>query len=152
MEVLVGGAVIGLGYLFSKEGIVRNNTKFSEKVRGNQIPNGDTIYQSNRSYDIWQKEQKDAQKLFEKTENPTKTNVIIPGPTFKKVKVDYSDKQLPIEFNSNQNYQVSYLDLNSNDKTGPQLSDNKTLKNFPQYDFIEALDYIGMFEDDVYED
>ena len=32
MEVLVGGAVIGLGYLFSKEGI-RNNTKFSDKVK-----------------------------------------------------------------------------------------------------------------------
>ena len=129
MEVLIGGAVIGLGYLFSKEGINRSNTKFSNKVKGNQIPNGDTIYQSNRSYDIWQKEQKDAQKLFKKTENPEKTNVIIPGPTFKKVKVDYSDKQLPIEFNSNQNYQVSYLDLNSNNQTGPQLQDNKSLNN-----------------------
>ena len=61
-------AVIGLGYLFSKEGINRSNTKFSDKVRNNQIPNGDTIYQSNRSYDIWQKEQKDAQKLYKKTD------------------------------------------------------------------------------------
>ena len=53
MEVLIGGAVIGLGYLFSKDGINRSNTQFSNKVSDNQNPNGDSIYQSNSSYDIW---------------------------------------------------------------------------------------------------
>jgi hypothetical protein len=129
MEVLIGGAVIGLGYLFSKKDLNRNSTNFLENIIGNKKPNGNNIMDSKRSYDIWQEEQKKAHKLFKKTKDPENTNVIIPGPTFKKVKVDYSDKQLPIEFNSNQSYETSFLNLDVNDKIGPQMTNNLSINN-----------------------
>ena len=77
MEILLGGAVIGLGYLFTKDGINRENTTFIQTVNKNNIPNGKNILDSTRSYDICQDEQKNAKKLFKKTENHEKTNVII---------------------------------------------------------------------------
>jgi hypothetical protein len=133
MEVLIGGAVIGLGYLFSKKELNRTETHFLQNINGNKKPNGNNIMDSRRSYNIWQAEQKRAHKLFKKTENPEKTNVIIPGPTFKKVKVDYSDKQLPIEFNSGQSYETSFLNLDVNDKTGPQMTNNLSINNSQPY-------------------
>ena len=72
MEVLIGGAVIGLGYLFSKKELNRNETQFLQNINGNKKPNGNNIMDSRRSYNIWQAEQKRAQKLFKKTENPEK--------------------------------------------------------------------------------
>ena len=129
MEVLLGGAVIGLGYLFTKDGINRSNPSFTKEIRKNNQPNGENILESKRSFNIWQNEQKRAQKLFEKTKSPVKTNVIIPGPTFKKIKVDYSDQKLPIEFNADKNYEKTYLNFNESTKTGPQLQNNLTLNN-----------------------
>ena len=84
MEVLLGGAVIGLGYLFTKDGINRNNPSFTKEIRKNNQPNGENILESKRSFNIWQDEQNRAHKLFEKTKSPVKTNVIIPGPTLRK--------------------------------------------------------------------
>ena len=126
MEVLLGGAVIGLGYLFTKDGVNRNNPSFMQKVSKNNVPNGKNILESNRSYNIWQDEQKKAQELFAKTTNPAKTNVIIPGPPFKKIKVDYADKQLPIEFNAQESYDKTYLNL---DTTSSQMTNNLSINN-----------------------
>jgi hypothetical protein len=129
MEVLLGGAVIGLGYLFTKDGINRQTPSFTDKISKNNKPNGDNIMESRRSYNIWENEQKRAQNLFKKTVNPVKSNVIISGPPFRKVKVDYSDKQLPIEFNADKNYEKTYLNLNESTNIGPQLQDNLTLNS-----------------------
>ena len=129
MEVLLGGAVIGLGYLFTKNGINRQTPSFTDKISKNNKPNGDNIIESRRSYNIWENEQKRAQNLFKKTVNPVKSNVIISGPPFNKVKVDYSDKQLPIEFNADKNYEKTYLNLNESTNIGPQLQDNLTLNS-----------------------
>ena len=57
---------------------------------------------------------KKAQKLFKKIDDPVKTNVIIAGPPNKKIKADYSDKILPLEFNETQTFNNAYLNKNKN--------------------------------------
>ena len=129
MEVLVAGTVIGLGYLFTKEGLNRPKTHYAKNINKSNNPNGKTILESKRSYHIWQDEQKRANKLFEKTKDPTNSNVIIAGPTFTKTKVDYEDKKLPIEFNENTNFKTTYLNFNEEHKIGPHMTNNKTINN-----------------------
>ena len=51
------------------------------------------------------------------------------GPTFKKIKVDYKDEKLPIEFNESQKFKTTYLDFNKDTNVGPTMTNNKTLNN-----------------------
>ena len=129
MEVLLGSAVIGLGYLFTKDGINREKASFIQTVNKNNIPNGKNILDSTRSYDIWQNEQKKAQNLFKNIENPEKTNVIIAGPPFSKIKVDYSNTQLPIEFNADQNFEKTFVSVDNKNDIGPQITNNLSINN-----------------------
>jgi hypothetical protein len=104
MEAIIAVSIIGLGYLF------QNNTEYNKKKKlsasKNQKPNGPNIYTSNRAYEIFQNEQKQANVLMDKSLYPTETNVVTPGPPFPIMydKVDYADNQLPIEFNSYTKY------------------------------------------------
>ena len=87
MEALVAGAVLGVGYLLSSnENKQLVNTK-NITIHPEQKPNGTNLFDSKRSYNIWQDEQKHAQNLFKKTKDPVKTNVLIPGPPFVKKKL-----------------------------------------------------------------
>ena len=87
MEALVAGAVLGVGYLFSSD---KNKLLVNEDniyINPEQKPNGSNLFDSKRSYNIWQNEQKHAQNLFKKTKDPVETNVLIAGPPFVKKKL-----------------------------------------------------------------
>ena len=49
--------------------------------------------------------------------------------TFTKIKVDYKDKKLPIEFNESKKFKTTYLDFDKDTNVGPTLTNNKTLNN-----------------------
>ena len=127
MEAIVAGAVLGVGYLLSsnKEKDIVNEKYI--KVNPEQKPNGTNLLNSRRSYNIWQDEQKKAQNLFKKTEDPVKTNVLIAGPPYVKKKVDYVEKKLPIEFNEYTDFKTSYLDYNDQQNITP--GDDSSVNN-----------------------
>ena len=127
MEALVAGAVLGVGYLLSsnKDKVLINQKNIH--VNPEQKPNGTNLFDSKRSYNIWQDEQKHAQNLFKKTKDPVATNVLIAGPPFVKKKVDYTDKQLPIEFNEYTKYDTAYLNYDQNSVIQP--GNNSTINN-----------------------
>ena len=58
MEAIVAGAVLGVGYLLSsnKEKDIVNEK--SIKISPEQKPNGTNLFDSKRSYNIWQDEAK----------------------------------------------------------------------------------------------
>lgn len=101
MEALIVAAIIGTGYAMNRDGLQRTKEiKQDTKVLPQNQPNGDNIFNSNRALEIRQEEQKQADQLFAKSKNSEKTNVMIagpPAPIFNKV--DYSNNNLPIEFN-----------------------------------------------------
>ena len=72
MEAIIAVSIIGLGYLF------QNNTEYTKKKKlsatKSQRPNGPNIYTSNRAYEIFQNEQKQANVLMDKSLYPTETN------------------------------------------------------------------------------
>jgi len=68
--------------------------------------------------------------LLEKSLYPQDTNVVTPGPTLPIIynKVDYADKQLPIEFNSYTKYDDILLDTSEikiEDKSYNEFKNNK---------------------------
>ncbi len=113
MEALIVAAVVTLGYAMNKDGLQRSHDiKSDTQIPLQNVPNGKNIYSSNRAHEIRQNEQVKADKLFAKTKNSEKSNVMIagpPAPIFNKV--DYSSKNLPIEFNDTFNKGNVYSDF-----------------------------------------
>jgi hypothetical protein len=134
MEYLVVLGILGLGYKLQSDNKNKNlNRKNLSKVPKSQIPSADTVYESNRAYDIFQEEQKKANVLLEKSKYPEDTNVVTPGPPFPIMynKVDYNESNLPIEFNSYTNYDNIMIDTTDNGKNIDinLIKNNKTLPN-----------------------
>ena len=127
MEALIAGTIIGVGYLLSSDKPKNIINEKYIKVNPEQKPNGTNILNSNRSYNIWQDEQKKAHDLFEKTKDPVKTNVLIPGPPFVKNKVDYNSEKLPIEFNQSTDFGTTYLNYDGTKEINP--GNNSTINN-----------------------
>ncbi len=142
MELLLTGGLVSLGYLLSEDKSKKDEKKkFMSKVPLNKQPNGDNIYQSNRSYDIFQDEWKNSGPLY-KESMQRGTNVIFGGPPQspyigdQKIgvgrvdlnKVDYADKTLPVEFNSFMTYDDALLDV-QDVKTNANQENNRTRNN-----------------------
>ena len=125
MEYLITGGILYMAYQLQTSKKDDLKKKFVGKVSKNKIPSTQNTYTSKRSYNIFQEEQKKADVLLEKSLQPQDTNVITPGPSFPIIynKVDYTDSQLPIEFNSYQKYDDIVID----DKT----SNINALRNAP---------------------
>jgi len=127
MEYLVALGIVGLGYVLQSDTKKTINKKFIRKIKNNEKPSFQTPYTSKRAYNIWEDEQKRADDLFAKSKFPQDTNVVTPGPTLPIIynKVDYSDKNLPIEFNSFQKYDNILIDYDKPNK----VVDNNNSKN-----------------------
>ena len=102
MEYILVASILGMGFMFknNKQNKSNTNSKFKKKIPNNQIPNSTNIYSQKRSYDIHQWQQHKADNLFDKSLYPQDTNVVTPGPPYPIIynKVDYDEKNLPIEF------------------------------------------------------
>jgi len=103
MELLISGAVVGLGYMLSNK---KQNEIPVAEIPSKNIPNGDNIFNSNRVQNIRLLEQKMSDDNYEKVfgNNPKNqnSNLVVPGPTQPYFnKVDYVDNTLPIEFEEN---------------------------------------------------
>lgn len=102
MEYFLAASVIGTGYVFNNNGKNRTNEpSYIANVSNNEKPNGSNIYNNTSTIQIRKDEQEMADRLFEKTKNSENSNVMIagpPAPIFNKI--DYTDKNLPIEFNN----------------------------------------------------
>ena len=121
MEYIAAASILGLGFMFqNQENDSKNKPKYiSQKVKESKIPTSKNGYDSNRAFDIWQKEQKMADDLKIKSEKPQDTNIITAGPPYKEIynKVDYSESSLPVEFNQFSSYESSFADLGDPDKS-----------------------------------
>ena len=105
MDLGISGGVLGLGYLLRKNKQEVNELpdldKFETDLKrpGYTVPNGENVYQSNRSWEVWQQQQARADVVYNKAMDSYNSNVMIPGPPqsyfFKKV--DGANK-LPMEF------------------------------------------------------
>ena len=133
MEYLITAGLLGLGYKLQKDKNSSLNKKFIAKVPANQKPSSENTYTSKRAYNIFQQEQAKADILLDKSKYPQDTNVVTPGPPFPIMynKIDYDDKNLPIEFNSYQKYDDILIDSTDEKKPiVPNLSqNNKSLPN-----------------------
>ena len=111
MEYLISGGVLGLAY-WLRNADSKENKKILKVIPKSQKPSGETVYTSKRAYNIFQGEQEQANKLFQKSLYPQDTNVVTPGPTLPIVynKVDYNEKKLPVEFNMYQTYENALID------------------------------------------
>ena len=99
MEYIIAISVLGLGYVLQYDKKDKRETyKFTNKSSSNSKPNGKNIYDSTRSFDIRQNEQNKANILMNKSFKPEDTNVVTPGPPYKRIynKVDFSENRLPI--------------------------------------------------------
>ena len=130
MEYLITASIVGLGYIYSNN----SNKKTFKQSKKTKIPLSQksstyNFYDSNASFNIRQNEQKFANKLFNKSKYPEDTNIITPGPPYPIInnKVDYEDKKLPIEFNSNNDIQELRInDINNlNTKISNNMVNNK---------------------------
>jgi hypothetical protein len=122
MDYLLAAGLIGMGYIFQqKKNNHQINKKLIKKIPKNQIPSSTNVYTSKRAYNIWQDEQKKANVLLEKSKYPQDTNIITPGPPYPIIynKVDYSEDQLPVEFNKDQTFENILVD---------ELGDNKNMQ------------------------
>ena len=80
MEVCVAAGVLGIGYLFSKDGLNRENKKkFITNISKNNLPTGNNIYNSKETIKIIKNQQKKADNLFKETLDKN-SNVIIANP------------------------------------------------------------------------
>ena len=123
MEFLIASSIIGLGYIYqnNKEKKTFKQSRKS-KISNNQKPSSYNYYTSHRAYNIWENEQKRANKLLDKSKFPQDTNIVTPGPPYPIIynKVDYTDKTLPVEFNKNQKFEDILVD-NLNNKEPPMV-------------------------------
>ena len=132
MEYLIVLGILGLGYQLQTKKPNKVKTKNTATVSKNQIPSSVNTYTSNRAFDIFQEEQKKANVLFDKSKYPQDTNVITPGPTLPIIynKVDFVDKNLPIEFNNYQKYDNILIDDNPQKmELNNLMKNNKTTPN-----------------------
>ncbi len=130
MELLVTGGLLGLGYLLQKDPADKDGKKkFLTKVPDNRKPNGKSIYQSERAYQIFENEWQESKKLYNDSQKPAETNVVFSGPPAPLYlnKVDYEDKTLPVEFNSYMTYDNALLDVQKVNTIANQ--DNDRTKN-----------------------
>lgn len=113
MEALIIGAIVGAGYMLNKDGLQRDKiVKADSKTLPQNVPNGKNIFESDRVLENRKIEQKQADDLYQKSKNSEDTNVMIAGPPqpiFNKV--DYSNTNLPIEFNDEFNKGNKYSEL-----------------------------------------
>jgi hypothetical protein len=130
MEIYVVSAIVGLGYYFTRDGLNRNrNDTMIKSIPKSVTPNGTNVYNSQRSVDIRKNEQLKADKLFERTKNSSKSNVMIPGPPLPIFnKVDYNDARLPIEFTGGEEYADFYSAI-KNEMSRKNDAENKLKKN-----------------------
>ncbi len=120
MEYLAAASILGLGYMFQTEGTKNNKQKYvTQNVKPSKIPSSKNGYDSNRAFEVWQKEQSLADDLKAKSAKPQDTNIITAGPPYKEIynKVDYSESSLPIEFNQFSSYESSFADLGNPEKS-----------------------------------
>ncbi len=121
MEYLAAASILGLGYMFQTEGAEKNNKQkyVTQKVKPSKVPTSKNGYDSNRAFEVWQKEQAMADDLKSKSAKPQDTNIITAGPPYKEIynKVDYSETSLPIEFNQFSSYESSFADLGDPEKS-----------------------------------
>ena len=134
MEFLLAASVIGIGYAFNNKGVDRDDiveTDFVATVPANNKPNGDNIYQNETTIKIRKDEQARADKLFAKSKNSMKTNVMIAGPPMPIFnKVDYKNEQLPIEYNEG-SPEFVLTDKENNNFQGMSLTGEPiTMENF----------------------
>jgi hypothetical protein len=158
MELLVTGGLIGLGYLLSEnKGEKDEKKKFMSKVPLHKKPNGDNIYESNRAYQIFENEWKNSGPLYKDSFNTKETNVVFNGPpksyaneTVLLNKVDYADKNLPVEFNSFMTYDEALLDVQDTKSLG-NLDNNRTKNNMsrPESGGFEGISLTGESIDPV---
>ncbi len=121
MEYLAAASILGLGYMFQTEGTKDNKQKYiTQNVKPSKVPTSKNGYDSNRAFEVWQKEQALADDLKAKSVKPQDTNIITAGPPYKEIynKVDYSETSLPIEFNQFSSYESSFADLGDPEKSG----------------------------------
>ena len=140
MEYLIVLGILGLGYTLQTNQTNKINKKFIDKVPKNQVPSPENTYTSKRAFNIFENEQKQADVLMDKSIYPQDTNVVTPGPPFPIMynKVDYTDKELPVEFNSYQQYDNILIENNKPDKNVDyNLSkNNKSVPNSGGYQGI----------------
>ncbi len=140
MELILASGLVGLGAMLGLENSKKKDDKkqFMAKVPLNKQPNGSSIYESNRAYDIFQSEWKNSGPLYKESMKQG-SNVIFGGPPqspfigdakvgTKLNKVDFADKTLPVEFNSFMTYDEAILDV-QNVKTNANQDNNRTKNN-----------------------
>jgi hypothetical protein len=100
MEFILASAIMGMGYVLSKNNVPRQqDISYTAKVSPNYKPSGDNIYENTRSQQVWKEQQNRANKVFAKSKDSLKTNYMIAGPPVPIFnKVDGTDKTLPVEF------------------------------------------------------
>ena len=133
MEYLIAASVLGMAYLLQtgKKKMKPITNNYLKKIPKSQIPSPENVYTSKKAYNIFQGEQQKANVLFDKSLYPLDTNVVTPGPPYPIMynKVDFSDKNLPIEFNSFQKYDEILIDDNEKRQiiNTNQMKNNKSL-------------------------
>ena len=126
MEYLITASILGLGYIYSNDKKKSPKTfkqSKKSKISNSQKPSSYNYYSNNSAFNIFQNEQKYATKLFDKSLYPKDTNIVTPGPPYPIInnKVDYTDKTLPIEFNSTTD--VQNINLTNIDSPGRNMPD-----------------------------
>ena len=146
MEYLIVLSILGLGYQLQSSKNNKTNKKFIGKVPKSQMSSAQNNYTSKRAYNIFQEEQKKANILLEKSLYPQDTNVVTPGPPFPIVynKVDYTESNLPIEFNSYTKYDDIVIDNNDIDKEKIRnLNRVQNNKSFPVSGGFQGISLTG---------
>lgn len=148
MELLLSAGILGAGYFMSTNPKEKEDKKkFFAKVPLNKKPNGDNVYQSNRSYDIFESEWKNSGPLYKESFNTKESNVVFGGPpnypNFLN-KVDYADKQLPVEFNSTMSYNEALLDVQDvKTSANSGVNHSKNNKSKPESGAWEGISLTG---------
>ena len=144
MEYVIVAGLLALGYKLQTDKSLNVNKKFIGKVPPSQKPSSENTYTSKRAFNIFQEEQAKANVLFDKSKYPQDTNVVTPGPPYPIMynKVDFNDKNLPIEFNSYQEYDNILIDSNDEKKPIiPNLSKNN--EDTPNSGGFEGISLTG---------
>ena len=129
MEVILTGAILSLGYYFNREGLQRDKKyQVTNKVPKIIQPSGKNIYESRRSVDIWEQEQRRADRLFERAKDPANTNVGVAGPPMPRwKKADGDQRNLPLEFDEH-----AGIEPGTTDDTLPRQFPNNPFENIEE--------------------
>ena len=131
MEYVITASVLGLAYFLKNDD--KETKKKIKKIPPSQLPSGETVYTSKRSYNIFQEQQNQMNDRYEKALYPQDTNIVTPGPTFPIMynKVDYTDKTLPVEFNQYQKYENALID-SVGDPVSKPVDNMKNNESYPE--------------------